>query len=88
MLNRESVALLRPTGRIIYLRASPDTLVGRLAGARVPRPLLQVSNPKGALEAMLEARRQLYEEADLVLETEVFGRKELIEQVRQYALSL
>src|SRR5689334_7170930 len=25
--NRESVALLRPTGRIIYLRASPELLV-------------------------------------------------------------
>ena len=88
MLNRDSVALLRQTGRIIYLRASPDTLVARLAGARVPRPLRQVPDPKGTLEAMLEARRRLYEEADLVIETEVFGRKELIEQVRQYALSL
>ena len=88
VLNRDSVALLRPTGRIIYLRASPDTLVARLAGARVPRPLLQVPDPKGTLEAMLEDRRHLYEEADLVIETEVFGRKELIEQVRQYALSL
>jgi shikimate kinase len=86
--NRDSVALLRQTGRIIYLRASPEVLVAHLAGARVPRPLLQVSDPKGAMEAMLEARRALYEEADLVIETEVFGRKELIEQVRQYALSL
>jgi hypothetical protein len=36
---------------------------------------------------MLEARRALYEEADLVLDTEVFDRKQLIEQVRRYALS-
>lgn len=86
--NRDSVALLRQTGRTIYLRASPEVLVARLAGARVPRPLLEVPDPKGALEAMLEGRRHLYEEADLVIETEVFGRKELIEQVRQYALSL
>ena len=88
MTNRDSVALLRQTGRIIYLRASPEVLVARLAGARVPRPLLFGLDPKGALEAMLEARRHLYEEADLVIETEVFGRKEFIEQVRQYALSL
>ncbi len=86
--NRDAVALLRPTGRIIYLRASPDVLVARLASARVPRPLLEVPDPKGTLEAMLEARRHLYEEADLVIETEVFGRKELIEQVREYASSL
>jgi hypothetical protein len=37
---------------------------------------------------MYEARRPLYEEADFVIETEVFDRKELIEQVRRYAESV
>ena len=86
--NIESVALLRQTGRIIYLRASPEVLVARLATARVPRPLLQVPDPLAALTAMYEARRHLYEDADLVIETELFARKELIEQVRRYASSL
>jgi shikimate kinase len=86
--NRESVALLRPTGRIIYLRASPEVLVARLASARVPRPLLKVPDPLATLTAMYEARRSLYEEADLVIETELFDKKELIEQVRRYASSL
>jgi shikimate kinase len=86
--NRESVALLRPTGRIIYLRASPEVLVARLASARVPRPLLKVPDPPATLTAMYEARRSLYEEADLVIETELFDKKELIEQVRRYASSL
>jgi shikimate kinase len=86
--NRESVALLRPTGRIIYLRASPERLVARLASARVRRPLLEGPDPLDALTRMYEARRSLYEEADLVIETELFGRKQLIEQVVRYALSL
>jgi shikimate kinase len=86
--NRESVALLRQTGRIIYLRASPEVLVARLATARVPRPLLQVADPLGTLTSMYEARKPLYEEADLIIETEVFDKKQLIEQVRVYALSL
>ena len=86
--NREAVALLRPTGRIIYLRASPEVLVARLATARVPRPLLQVPDPLGTLTSMYEARKPLYEEADLIIETEVFDKKQLIEQVRVYALSL
>ncbi|HEX6574890.1 MAG TPA: shikimate kinase [Gemmatimonadaceae bacterium] len=85
--NRESVALLRPTGRIIYLRAAPSTLVARLATARVRRPLLEVPDPLDRLTRMLEERRSLYEEADLVIDTEVFDRKQLIEQVRRYALS-
>ena len=86
--NRDSVALLRQTGRIIYLRASPEVLVARLATARVPRPLLQVTDPLGTLTSMYEARRPFYEEADLIIETEVFDKKQLIEQVRVYALSL
>ena len=85
--NREAVALLRPTGRIIYLRASPELLVARLATARVRRPLLEVPNPLDTLTKMHQERSPLYEEADLVIDTEVFDRKQLIEQVRQYALS-
>lgn len=86
--NRESVALLRQTGRIIYLRASPELLVARLATARVRRPLLEGGNPLEVLTRLYESRRALYEEADLVIDTEVFDRKQLIEQVRQYAVSI
>ena len=86
--NRESVALLRQTGRIIYLRASPELLVARLATARVRRPLLEGDDPLDMLTRLYESRRSLYEEADLVIDTEVFDRKQLIEQVRQYAVSI
>jgi shikimate kinase len=86
--NRQSVALLRPTGRIIYLRASPELLVGRLARARVRRPLLEVEDPTATLQRLYEARRPLYEEADLVIDTELFDRKELIQRVRHFAESL
>lgn len=86
--NADAVALLRPTGRIIYLRATPSRLIARLAAARVPRPLLEVPDPLGTLDALYRTRRPLYEQADLVLDTEVVERKELIEQVRRYAASL
>ncbi|MGK2961887.1 MAG: shikimate kinase [Gemmatimonadaceae bacterium] len=86
--NTEAVALLRSTGRIIYLRAAPARLVERLAAARVKRPLLEVANPLAALERLYDERCALYEQADLVLDTEVVDRKELIEQVRRYAASL
>lgn len=86
--NAESVALLRETGRIIYLRATPARLIERLASARVRRPLLEVPDPLGTLESLYSDRQALYEQADLVLDTEVVDRKELIEQVRDYAASL
>ncbi len=86
--NTDSVALLRQTGRIIYLRATPNLLIQRLAVARVPRPLLQVPDPLGTLERIEAERRPLYEQADHTIDTEVVDRKELIELVRQYAASL
>ncbi len=86
--NTDSVALLRQTGRIIYLRATPSLLIQRLAVARVPRPLLQVPDPLGMLERIEAERRPLYEQADHTIDTEVVDRKELIEMVHQYAASL
>ena len=88
VLNREAVALLRKTGRIIYLRASPRLLADRLATARVKRPLLETPDPLDTLTTMYEARRPLYEEADLVIDTEVFDRKQLIDQVRRYVQAI
>lgn len=84
----DSVALLRQTGRIIYLRAAPSVLARRIGGSGIRRPLLQVADTVAALEALLVARGHLYEMADHVLDAEVVEKKELIEQVRRYAASL
>ena len=86
--NGESVALLRPVARIIYLRVAPERAVSRLAHARVPRPLLQVPDPLAVLANLYEFRRPLYEQADLTIDTEVIERKEVIERVREFVRSL
>jgi shikimate kinase len=86
--NRDSVALLRGTGRIIYLRVGPDRAMGRLETARVRRPLLEVADPLATLQQLYDVRRMLYEDADLTIDTEVVDRKEVIEQIRLYALSI
>jgi shikimate kinase len=86
--NRQSVALLRETGRIIYLRVGPERAMGRLETARVRRPLLEVADPLKALQQLYDGRRMLYEGADLTIDTEVVDRKQVIEQIRLYALSI
>ena len=86
--NRESVALFRRTGRIIYLRVGAEAAMSRLESARVRRPLLEVADPLARLASLLEVRHLMYEEADLTIDTEVVGRKQVIEQVRAYAQSL
>jgi len=86
--NDAAVALLRPTASIIYLRATPTTVLSRMAHGRARRPLLEGADPLAKLTELYQARRPLYETADLVLDTEVIDKTEVIEQVRQYALSL
>ena len=86
--NLDAMALLRSTGRMIYLRADPLAVLARMAAGRARRPLLEGPEPLRTLMGLYESRRPLYETADLVLDTEVIGKTEVIEQVRQYALSL
>ncbi|HXG70138.1 MAG TPA: shikimate kinase [Gemmatimonadaceae bacterium] len=75
-----SVELLRPTARIIYLRASPEAVVRRLRRVET-RPLLAGREPLEALRELYGKRRTLYETADHVLDTEKHGRQQLIEQI-------
>jgi shikimate kinase len=86
--NTTAMALLRGTGRMIYLRATPTTAVSRMAGGRIRRPLLEGPDPLERVIELFESRRLLYEAADLVVDTEVIDKTEVIEQVRQYALSV
>jgi shikimate kinase len=53
-------ALLRSSGRVIWLRARPETLVARI-GDGVGRPLLE-PDPRAALLALDAIRRPLYTE--------------------------
>jgi shikimate kinase len=84
---QSSVELLRPVGRIIYLRASPEAVAKRLRRVET-RPLLAGRDPVVALREMYEKRRALYETADTVLDTERLARKQLIANLVELASTL
>ncbi len=86
--NADSVALLRSTSRIIYLRVAPEQVINRLVRSRYRRPLLDVRDPHIALADLYRERHHLYETADVTIDTEVVDRKEVIDQVRLYAESI
>jgi shikimate kinase len=71
------VALLRPPGRIIYLRIRPETAVARLGTARASRPLLAGPDPLGTLRRMLEEREPHYLAADHVIDVDVLDPQEV-----------
>ena len=79
-----SVELLRSTGRIIYLRASPESVARRLRRVET-RPLLAGRDPVVALRELYAKRRALYETADVILDTERLARQQLIAKVVELA---
>jgi shikimate kinase len=82
-----SVELLRSTGRIIYLRASPEAVARRLRRVET-RPLLAGRDPVVALRELYEKRRALYETADVVLDTEKLVKQQLIAKIVELASTI
>ena len=78
-------ALLRPPGRIIYLRVSARTAVRRMGVGVHRRPLLAGGDPVAALEALLERRAPVYATADAVVETERRTQQEIVAAVCEIA---
>jgi 16S rRNA C967 or C1407 C5-methylase (RsmB/RsmF family) len=62
VLNGENVRLLKQGGRIVYLQASKETLLGRLLGD-TSRPLLAGQDLSVRLDELLAARSSVYEKA-------------------------
>jgi shikimate kinase len=55
-------------GVVIWLDAPAELLLQRLQADPTPRPLLATEDPAARLEALLQARRPLYAQADLRVE--------------------
>jgi shikimate kinase len=80
-----ALALLRPPGRMIYLRVTPEVAIGRLSRARRARPLLRVLDPLAELRRLLAEREPAYRMADLVLDADVLGTQQLMRSAARLA---
>ena len=81
ILSDENRALLCPPGRLIYLKVSPEVALHRMGAAAVGRPLLNNPDPRGELEKLLEARRPLYELAELTLSVDRLDAQHVTQRV-------
>lgn len=79
------VAMLRPPGRLVYLRVRPATALTRLGPNRALRPLLSRPEPLVELERLYRARQAAYEGADETVDTELYGLQKVIERVAELA---
>ena len=67
--NSETAALLNSRSIIVWLKASPETLMARI-GSTASRPLLQGDDPLGTLQRLAEERQDDYAIADLTVVTD------------------
>ena len=85
MTNPGVVALVRPIGSIIYLRARPETVLRRMGADRAARPLLSGHDPLAALGALLAEREAVYAGADYVIDTDLLDPQQLIDKIAELA---
>ena len=83
VLKSENNALLKKDGKVVFLRASVDTLVARLNGDN-SRPLLQASeqNVRARLDKLLRERAPIYEHvADFTVDVDRKTPKQIAEEI-------
>jgi shikimate kinase/3-dehydroquinate synthase len=80
VLRADNRALMRSKGWVVYLRASPETLWQRLQHS-TNRPLLRTESPYETLQAIVQAREPLYQEADWVVGTDALRPEEVADAI-------
>lgn len=76
-------AELKRLGLTIYLNASLETLITRLEASKKKRPLLMAEAWPERVETLLDQRKALYEQADMVIEVDSEDVKGLADRVLQ-----
>jgi len=68
VVNEENFSLLKKSGTLITLVASPETIYERIKDS-IERPLLNVENPLDTIKRMMFERAYYYIKSDFIVET-------------------
>ena len=80
-IREENVPFLKEIGRVIFLKASKETVISRL-NPKVERPLLLESNPEEKIENLLNQRNPIYEKvADIEIDTNNKSMESIVEEI-------
>ena len=77
----DTVAIIRPPSKMVYLRIRPRTAINRMGRSVAGRPLLSRPNPIAELERLLKERRSAYESADYVVDVERVAISEVVRRI-------
>lgn len=81
-VREENRTLLRQLGKVIYLKAGPDTVYERIKGDTT-RPLLQTEDPMRKIREMMAAREEKYQAAaHMVIDVDGKTVADIIEEIK------
>lgn len=84
-LREGNMELMRGIGKIVYLRASEETLLQRVLSSSKKRPLLECEDVQAKVHEMLAMRAPTYERADFVIDIDSLSRLEIIHRIAMIA---
>jgi shikimate dehydrogenase len=80
-LREENRRLLKEAGKVVYLKASPETVYERVKGDTT-RPLLKSDDPMARIKELQAARSELYEAAsDITIDTDDKTPAEIVQEI-------
>ena len=80
VLDKDNLKIMKKTGIIICLSASPQVILERTA-TYYHRPLLNVSNPKKQIELLLKLRAPYYAQAHQTIDTSQISIGEAVDKI-------
>ena len=80
VIDKENIKIMRESGYIVCLRASPDEILKR-TGSSKDRPLLNVPDPKKQITHLLKLRAPFYARADSSIDTTGLSAAEVASKV-------
>ena len=80
MVDSVNAELLKKSGLVVCLSASPEVIYGRVKG-NVNRPLLQGDDPLTKIRTLISDRAQAYARADIMVETSQRSLDDVIQVV-------
>jgi shikimate kinase len=80
VINPENIKIMKETGAIICLSASPEVILKRTLSSG-ERPLLKVAEPKKQIDLLLKLRAPYYARADKIIDTSRLSVKEVVDKI-------
>ena len=80
VIDKENIQLMKKTGLIICLTATPEAIFKRVSGCK-HRPKLNLAQPKKQIEFLLKLRSTYYAQADKTINTSRISVKEVVDRV-------